>query len=136
MVFSVDFYFPCCDPPAKPDNSVVTGTCHIPIFPYQIYQYIIGALAFFLYFKVRDFFHKYSQKNPAYGRHQLSRPMRIEGPVQIWRGCVIYLFFSSFFFFFSFDKLRDFFLLFFPSLPAAVAATKGLLGKKKKIKKN
>ena len=31
------------------------------------------------------------KKNPAYGRHQLSRPMRIVGPIQIWRGCVIYL---------------------------------------------
>ena len=36
-----------------------------------------------------------SKKNPAYGRHQFSRPMRIVGPIQIWRGCVIYLFFSS-----------------------------------------
>ena len=32
-----------------------------------------------------------SFKNPAYGRHQLSRPMRIVGPIQIWRGSVIYL---------------------------------------------
>jgi hypothetical protein len=31
--------------------------------------------------------------NPAYGRHQLSRPMRILGPIQIWRGCVIFFFF-------------------------------------------
>ena len=29
-------------------------------------------------------------KNPAYGRHKLSRPMRIVGPIQFWRGCVIY----------------------------------------------
>ena len=29
-------------------------------------------------------------KNPAHGRHQLSRPMRIVGPIQFWRGCVIY----------------------------------------------
>ena len=29
-------------------------------------------------------------KNPAYRRHQLSRPMRIVGPIQFWRGCVIY----------------------------------------------
>ena len=34
---------------------------------------------------------RFSKKNPAYGRHQLSRPMRIIGPIQIWRGCVIYL---------------------------------------------
>ena len=33
-------------------------------------------------------------KNPAYGRHQLSWPMRIVGPIQIWRGCGIYWFFS------------------------------------------
>ena len=30
------------------------------------------------------------KKNPAYGRHELSRPMRIVGPIQFWRGCVIY----------------------------------------------
>ena len=30
------------------------------------------------------------RKNPAYGRHQLSRPMRIVGPKQFLRGCVIY----------------------------------------------
>ena len=30
------------------------------------------------------------KKNPAYGRHQPSRPMRIVGPIQFWRGCVIY----------------------------------------------
>ena len=30
-------------------------------------------------------------KNPAYGRHQISRPMRIVGPIQVWRVCVIYL---------------------------------------------
>ena len=29
-------------------------------------------------------------KNPAYGRHQLSRPMRIVGPIQFWRLCMIY----------------------------------------------
>ena len=33
-------------------------------------------------------FHK---KNPAYGRHQISQPMRIIGPIQFWRVCVIYL---------------------------------------------
>ena len=32
-----------------------------------------------------------SIKNPAYGRHQLSRPRRIIRPIQFWRGCVIYL---------------------------------------------
>ena len=31
------------------------------------------------------------KKNPAYGRHQHSRPMGIVGPIQFWRGCVIYL---------------------------------------------
>ena len=30
-------------------------------------------------------------KNPAYGRQRISRPMRIVGPIQFWRGCVIYL---------------------------------------------
>ena len=32
------------------------------------------------------------KKNPAYGRYQLSRPMRIVGPIQFWRGCMIYLY--------------------------------------------
>ena len=31
------------------------------------------------------------QKNAAYGRQRISRPMRIVGPIQFWRGCVIYL---------------------------------------------
>ena len=30
-------------------------------------------------------------KNPAYGRQRISRPMRIVGPIQFWRGCMIYL---------------------------------------------
>ena len=30
-------------------------------------------------------------KNPAYGRHRISRPMRIVGPIKFWRGCVIYI---------------------------------------------
>ena len=29
------------------------------------------------------------KKNPAYGRHQLSQPMRIVGPIKFLRGCVI-----------------------------------------------
>ena len=33
---------------------------------------------------------KIHKKNPAYGRHQLSRPMRIVVPIQFWRVCVIY----------------------------------------------
>ena len=35
------------------------------------------------------------EKNPAYGRHQLSRPMRIIGPIQIWSGCMNYPFFFN-----------------------------------------
>ena len=31
------------------------------------------------------------EKNPAYGRHRISRPMRIVGPIQFWSVCVIYL---------------------------------------------
>ena len=34
-----------------------------------------------------------SEKNPAYGRNQLSQPMRIVGPLQILRGCVIIFFY-------------------------------------------
>ena len=34
---------------------------------------------------------KLPNKNPAYGRQRISRPMRIVGPIQFWRGCVIYL---------------------------------------------
>ena len=43
-------------------------------------------------------------KNPAYGRHQLFWPMRIVGPIQIWRGCVIYLNIICLFFF---ERLWD-----------------------------
>ena len=32
------------------------------------------------------------KKYPAYGRHQLSRPMQIVGPIQFWRGCMIYFY--------------------------------------------
>ena len=32
-------------------------------------------------------------KNPTYGRHQLSRPMRIVGPIQIYLNIYIYIFF-------------------------------------------
>ena len=35
------------------------------------------------------FFPKSFFLNPAFGRHQLSGPMRIVGPIQILRGCVI-----------------------------------------------
>ena len=31
------------------------------------------------------------EKNPAYGRQIISRPMRIVGPIQFMRGCMIYL---------------------------------------------
>ena len=31
-------------------------------------------------------------KNPAYGRQRISRPMRIVGTIQFWKGCVIYVF--------------------------------------------
>ena len=40
-----------------------------------------------------------TQKNPAYGRQRISRPMRIVGPIQFWRGCVIYIIFYFFYFF-------------------------------------
>ena len=30
-------------------------------------------------------------KNPAHGRKRISRLMRLVGPIQFWRGCVIYL---------------------------------------------
>ena len=32
-----------------------------------------------------------TEKNPAYGRQRISGPMRIVGPIQFWRGWVIYL---------------------------------------------
>ena len=35
---------------------------------------------------------KLTYKNPPYGAHQLSRPMRIVGPIKFWKGCVIYLY--------------------------------------------
>ena len=36
------------------------------------------------------------KKKSTYGRHQLSWPMRIVEPKQIWRGCVIYFFYFFF----------------------------------------
>ena len=33
----------------------------------------------------------FKAKNPSYGRHRISQPMRIVGPMQFWRVCVIYL---------------------------------------------
>ena len=39
--------------------------------------------------------HKIFLKFPVYWRHLLSQPMRLVGPIQIWRGCIIYLFFSG-----------------------------------------
>ena len=33
----------------------------------------------------------FSNKYPANGRHRISRPIRIVGPIQFGRGCVIYL---------------------------------------------
>ena len=42
-------------------------------------------------FKIFKMLTKTLQKNPAYGRHQISRLMRIVGPIQFWRVCVIYL---------------------------------------------
>ena len=34
---------------------------------------------------------QFYDKTPAYGRHRISRPMRIVGPIQFWRVCMIYL---------------------------------------------
>ena len=115
--------------------------------------------------KVRVFFfcwHFFSfEKNLVFGRHQLSLPMRIVEPIQIWRCCVIYLkyikkkilvkiFFEGspnlkrlrdlsifFFIFFLISYVIFFFLpLFFQTpplpLPATVADDKGLLGGKKR----
>ena len=31
------------------------------------------------------------KKNPACGRQRISPPMRIVGPIQFWRGCVIFI---------------------------------------------
>ena len=40
---------------------------------------------------IEDLVFENFKKNPAYGRHRISRPMRIGGPIQFWRVCVIYL---------------------------------------------
>ena len=42
-------------------------------------------------------FKSFTKKN-AYGRQRISRPMRKVGPIQFWRGCVIFLFFFFFIF--------------------------------------
>ena len=49
-------------------------------------------------FSYKVLYNCYSKKDyvviwTKYGKHQLSWPMRILGPIQTWRGCVIYLFF-------------------------------------------
>ena len=36
---------------------------------------------------------KTNNKNPAYGRQRISRQMRLVGPIQFRRGCIIYLIF-------------------------------------------
>ena len=38
-------------------------------------------------------FFSWCKKNPTYKRHQLSRLMRIVGPIQFWRSCKIYNYF-------------------------------------------
>ena len=56
---------------------------HKIIFPFgffkRIYRYKTEVWMFLFFL------------NPAYWRHQLSRPMGIVGPIQISSGCVIYL---------------------------------------------
>ena len=75
-------------------------TQNLPLYNYteQIYelkiisQMLLGKTCEHVNLKVACNARTYTfKKNPAYGRHQLSRPMRIVGPIQIWRGCVIYL---------------------------------------------
>ena len=67
-----------------------------------------------IYMSAMDLVQVYSKKpickmkNPAYGRHQFSWPLRIVGPIQIWRGCVIH--FNIYIFFFL--RLHDFSPLF------------------------
>ena len=51
-----------------------------------------------LHFNIKIYFFL----NPAYGRHQLSRPMRIVGPMQIWRAL------HDLSFFLLFYRLHDF----------------------------
>ena len=43
------------------------------------------------YLNCLDFIPTIQKKNPAYRTHRISRPMRIVGPIQFWRGCVTYL---------------------------------------------
>ena len=45
----------------------------------------------FFIFLVQNLENKCVEKNPAYGRQRIFRPMRIVGPIQFWRGCMIYL---------------------------------------------
>ena len=55
----------------------------------QPYQHVCFFLVFSILFFCTTCF--WIKKNPAYGRHQLSQPMRIVEPIQIRRGCLIYL---------------------------------------------
>ena len=51
-----------------------------------LFRTIFGLSSLLLKFKLHM-----QMKNPAYGRQRISRPMRIVGRIQFWRGCKIYL---------------------------------------------
>ena len=57
----------------------------------KIFDGILGQTSTYCWFLKTHFF-----LNPAYGRQRISPPMRIVGPIQFWRGYVI--FFYIFFF--------------------------------------
>ena len=68
----------------------------------HIYESITNSLSAILFFILASIYkqlihpfvlfkNRSITKNPAYGRHRISRPMRIVGLIQFWRVCVIYL---------------------------------------------
>ena len=75
---------------------LVSSLQNIPWLPDRCYGYPnkLGFCANFSFFKLgitSETNCKWNKKNPAYGRERISGPMRIVGPIQFWRGCVIYL---------------------------------------------
>ena len=46
--------------------------------------YFLTFLDHELFFTFKPIWHNNKQKNPAYGRQRISRPMRIVGPIQFW----------------------------------------------------
>ena len=59
---------------------------------YSVNNVAIKSLSSMVLVPIDQLLFQFNKKNPAYGRQRISRPMWIVGPIQFWRGWVIYLF--------------------------------------------